>query len=1432
MDSKAIFYHVKKLNQLGLIVKEDAYASRMITKLLFLKRFAGKANNQDSKEEQSDGVIYRLPVFKEKIAELLKQETGHLMPISDLLDALSLGNMTERKWARVRIQEMHNQGEIEKFNATDGNKLRQCVRLVSSPTTTPTLTTSNLLQQDSIHSSQHFSIERDLPCDYLFYKDVEAAAEKGMTRQDLIDKYPSIDPVQFKLFFESATIPPKSADLMPYLLHRTEEVFGKNRQFRYYTQTGWNRFNEANGNQITEPTLTIASKPTEPEILKEPTSIDEISLVLKGPVQKRPHRRNHATKETAKKRKTTAESTPRSTPPADTPPADTPPAKEGADMESVSQIPSKRPNDDNLMPLSISSLKKRKKDSLRNNTKMRRYGIILDMVEKVHIREFNTNMMNEFKSIELQSPGGQSMARQTFDTLVQELHDQQKLRIYVTAIKKPNGLTDIRKFVLHASLNADSPQVKDFIDHYHLQKPIMDGPSGRKEIKVVNMPVLPSSSKDSGAGKSNEPIAGNSNSWRVNAIENGWISSKWIRAKALHVAMFEYLESKGTQDHMVDMTDFLRSIRLRTVMQIYGLLPYDDPALDAFIAVEENRDTAICDLPADIKAIIIQEAPRIRVRIVRLVKVLLALSLVEGSSMTGYRIPPKIQLLKQGVVRDYAAKEHPVRFTLQLNDMSDVQLYWRDLQGCCLEKHMKTDTIHDRNDIFYNIVLVRLWRSNTFLSKEQKAVLDSFVDFDTKTVPSENDKPLQMYIARKTDLSLKRIRSYYTSLLMAFKKYTSRKEKEEQKTKMRQSMKASPAIIELMQASMEKRKIDAALFKLKQQEPYIQPTFVASRKFRRLRLTVKSVESQRRTYTKKVDELSLSDVEKDVLVHAYSIMKARADTSTFYWSPITKVITTCTPEKCRRTIEYIARFDPIFIDTTVKKLKDEWKEIYQEGIANGDIKDEAPWDTQDYDLPGFLEYFILKLQERETQVDDVVPLPKQLSGFYSRFNIVRDINKTRAVDNGHQVAAYTHCFDEHAYDVSSNIIKEYDEQEVFVYLVMVLIKMILITPDDKYNTKDAYALLRVYPENIIKQAVDNLSAMGMLVKSRIDSGRVPGRGINVSEKFLVMASGVLPFDFFQQAMQFYQTLASDNPFVDLEISTVDAGTAAVVLDLASQGKISIGLQDFEKYVKPRQSTYYPKPKAFALRDAYLYKDLDLRITPTSDVPVQNAPERCSDCDGIIPVSTHQEIESYLHALNDRRPYSKTVYDVIRSFGRAGASISEIRTKFDSESQHEESLLFFDTLESLQNHRPPLIRVIGFVHLRYIASEFISDWFIKQSDGRYILPLMWYDTTGSIIPKALEGCAHAVMGHVLERPGISFATLRDKFQGFFTDFELYHILKYLLDSKRIIARKIQRGVRPKRASIFDKRPLVSMAMLNYTLDNNEITCYWLARDYYL
>lgn len=177
----------------------------------------------------------------------------------------------------------------------------------------------------------------------------------------------------------------------------------------------------------------------------------------------------------------------------------------------------------------------------------------------------------------------------------------------------------------------------------------------------------------------------------------------------------------------------------------------------------------------------------------------------------------------------------------------------------------------------------------------------------------------------------------------------------------------------------------------------------------------------------------------------------------------------------------------------------------------------------------------------------------------------------------------------------------------------------------------------------------------------------------------------------------------------------------------------------------------------ALRNAYVYKDLDLRITSTCDLSASNVSEDCVDHDGVVSVSTHEEIKAMLHVLNEKHPLSEALYDIVCSFGKAGSSISDIRAKFDGQHQLEDSLLFFDTLDSLQSHSPPLICIIGFEHLRYVASEFISDWFIKQNNVRYILPLMWYDTTGSIIPNALEGCASAIMSHILKRPGISFVS---------------------------------------------------------------------------
>lgn len=52
-----------------------------------------------------------------------------------------------------------------------------------------------------------------------------------------------------------------------------------------------------------------------------------------------------------------------------------------------------------------------------------------------------------------------------------------------------------------------------------------------------------------------------------------------------------------------------------------------------------------------------------------------------------------------------------------------------------------------------------------------------------------------------------------------------------------------------------------------------------------------------------------------------------------------------------------------------------------------------------------------------------------------------------------------------------------------------------------------------------------------------------------------MAAGALPFEFFKQAKQFHDALASTSSFIDLEASDINSGAVAAVFDLASQGKV-------------------------------------------------------------------------------------------------------------------------------------------------------------------------------------------------------------------------------------------------------------------------------------
>jgi hypothetical protein len=93
-------------------------------------------------------------------------------------------------------------------------------------------------------------------------------------------------------------------------------------------------------------------------------------------------------------------------------------------------------------------------------------------------------------------------------------------------------------------------------------------------------------------------------------------------------------------------------------------------------------------------------------------------------------------------------------------------------------------------------------------------------------------------------------------------------------------------------------------------------------------------------------------------------MKARADELNFFWQPISQVITNHTVERCRRVLCQMLNNDPN-LSKTIDVLKSKWIAVYEQGIARKEIKDEQPWNTSNYDLPSYLEYFIKQLQHEE-----------------------------------------------------------------------------------------------------------------------------------------------------------------------------------------------------------------------------------------------------------------------------------------------------------------------------------------------------------------------------------------------------------------------------------------------------------------------------------
>ncbi|KAI9480650.1 MAG: hypothetical protein EXX96DRAFT_481353, partial [Benjaminiella poitrasii] len=1213
MDTKVIHYNIKRLDQLNLIFKQKAYASKMSTRLLVLQRF--KAENEQihlNNENTNTNVIFCLPNFEETVKLKLTETKDKMMTLSDLIKSLGITDKRKAKWAKCQIMEMHKRRVLERIVASDGKRQSHCVRLLEKEEEDASPRKLKETSSKSNDAKLNYNIYRDLPSYHTLYKDVLAASDKGFTTQDMAEKYPSIDPVFFQLFFKKATIPSEDSNL-PHCLYRIEE-------------------------------------------------------------------------------------------------------------------------------------------------------------------------------------------------------------------------REKRTLLLHHSLTSESEEVKRYIDDYSLDKYMMSTIAKTEKLKLVSVDKIPEVEGQSGTGSKSKEMGNQDYSeygkWRLIARENGWIASKWLRAREIHESLFEYYDTHG-RNQAIDLNVFWRTVRLRTIMKIYGLLPYNDPIFADFLKTESNRNISLNELPLMVKNVVSKQLPKIRYSARESIAVLKALELISIKDEDRIGIQAKLILCDTGVVKNYTLKERPEKLRMQLKRKEDRQEFWEVLQAYCTKLYAEHNTIDDKNDPLFNITLRRTWSVSVELTKNQKLILDSFVDMDAQTVPNEDDISLYNYIMKKTNLSANRIKLYYYSVLVSFDKYNKKKDRIARKKYLRQSALSSPTIEKLMKASKKKNKVESLNDKPIDNNPFMVPTFVGSRPFQKVRnypqVARPAFELTLHFIDKYIKDI-FSETEKNLLLHAYVIMRSRSKFSIFRWQPITKVITKHTAERCRRVISSMQVKDPNF-DEKINKLTTKWTKYYKEGISKKELKDEKPWDCKNYDLPVFLEYFIGRLMKEDRYQELEIARReklKRIEELQIRKNKIREKQLMQKYPFALSVGSNEKNSDMPV--ISSSI----DINKAHLEMVVVIIKMIIMTDQNNYSPEDAFLTLREYSNEIIDQALEILKEKNIIIFDKTRYGRIPGRHINVSNKFLELISGTLPHDHFENGKEYYNKILT-NDKLNIEPSDLDSGSMLTLLQLAFEEKIEINLKDADKYLENKIHTPMPKRREAQARKEYLFSYFDLIITRKATLPAMNAKklkDKATNNRFMLPTS--QQIVEYFKPNTPANP-SKQIYEIICTFEDKGATFAEIMEKaIMSDTSYTENRVI-EVLEKLLNSSPPIIQIAGLNSLRYITSEFAGKWLLynKQS-STYIPPLMWNETNGNVIETALEGFGNTVISHILDNPGISFASLSSKLKEVSTKYELYHTLSYLLKTEKIISRKI---VSSGKRTLFSKQSIEMVDVSNMAMISNGLTCYWLAPKYY-
>ncbi|CAO3623169.1 unnamed protein product [Cunninghamella echinulata] len=1492
---QTVFHHLKKLQELDLITKHPSIYRGVYTNICIHKRYVNEAsnNNNNTSSNESDNSNNELnPIDKDgsirhditakKMTQLLLQAKDNMMTLIDLIRLTGFTTTKHIKWARTFITKQHEDGYVEKALSTANGKRTICVKLIKP--------LSNLSNEDDVEKlpskqlqipSQVQKNQQQLTTNMIELY-IENTKEKGCTNKDLLYAFSDYTHATVREVVKKSISIPNST------IVSIKELQGRSHIYRYFSKIGFEQYLE----------LMNLPKSTHHSMLN-----DNIPQPLSSTVSIKNGNNNSQSLSTT----TTTEINTRS-------------SESNENMNTFNK-------DDHEMPTITPNIPLKNKNSTNITSEYRKLSL-LSIIKRDRIREFNQQLIEEIKSMD-KSENANRLDRKTIQRLVDQLVKQKEICSIRTMAKTFIGGSNSKVLLLMPNVDDSDQLVKDFLENQQFNDAAPEFRNiPKKSLKEIETTVERYDShhyQEQQQRKQQEiqsTLETSDYFWRYVAKRHGWMDSKWLRAKELHIYLVQFLLSKNTDEETTTIATINPAQRQISLANIINMLPFElfrkvigiqlhDNTVELFI--EKNNDPLISlyHLPSDIKKRLIPNVSRMRRRIQALLLILEQLGLIEKTKIN--HPPPTIitttqsmdktsnecgyELKLVGHIKNYKLPERPVLMEKPITTIKQVMDFWNELQYTCTCIYSTTpeefssnssdgggnsggNSKRNTNDLLASITLSKTWVNGDMVTKEQKQLLDQHVNYATGEVP-KNDWQLFLQLSRHTGLLPYRIRSYYVNLGISFDK--RRKNDRTPSSPSISSSVISDAVINnninkkdnndentitigkstkkrkremdntvqlLLEASKKRQRITRIPDHLRKNTmAFSTETGVGSRPLRKK--PINGIDEPINTreinikdnQTKKPIQQSFTKSEHSIFLYAMAIMRYRAQHGKFYWAPIITVLPEKSISQCQSYLKSLKTKLSASIDE-ITELKYKWGYIYEQGIKNSDLIDERPWDTKEFNLPYFVEYFISQLLEDERS-HSCNYLTKQIpyhgKDIYNQFNVVYKGSVLNKVKKKHH--SYMTAWSQNMEHSSTFHQKSYKIDGLEIATAIYLIKMIMIEPEESFDPHVAYNLLSQCSENNIEKAFNYLRDIGIVVLSKHSETRhIPGRQFRMSNSFVTTLAGSLPINLYDTAYNFHKQIKNNQVLS----RSLQNGAMAALLNLISERKITIKNKNHEEFTKKRSSTGYNILNYNQLDMIWNndYIDLCIQVEDSTIMTENQHPFHTRKLEWFSKLNNSQ-VKQHLRKCNKQHAKSILIYDTLKQYGAQGATLMELKIKLQNENVNITDKIIIDTIKELVNKVPPLVVCGGHDIVKYICIEHstalslksisqsppsssnnISEDSIYQNDT-YLKTSMWCMFDGKTNQNMLYVCATALLGYIIQQPGITNEKLFDIHKDVMSYVEFQQILDHLLKNDIITSRTRMKLLKP---SLFSK-PLIKLVDLNENITSNSITHYWANKDYY-